>query len=518
MLARLEHRLQLLTGGARDLPARQQTLRGAIDWSHELLSPEEQKLFRRLAVFAGGFTLEAAEAVCNAREDLGIDPLDGIGSLLDKSLLRESPPRGGEPRFFLLETIREYAQERLEASGDEPLARRAHAAYCLVLAEDRAYGQVSGPAPGPVLGPPGPVGDSGAAAPWLEEFEVERENFRCALEWAIETGEAEWGLRLAGALLQYWDEREHQAEGRGFLEKLLALPSAAARTRLRARGLFALGVLCADLPVARPLHEQSLEISQELADARGTAVSLNAIAVCAQKEGKLEESWSFFERSLVLWKDLGDPVAVARALSNLASVARQQGRLAEARSLFEECLALSRQLGDRTGAAWALNQQGDVAREQGDGAGARRAYEESLSMFREAGDRWGIAGSLADLGLLAREQGDLDLADRLYTESLAAFQDLDYKRGIAKTLDAFAGSAALRSQPQRALRLAGAAAALRHALGAVLLPPEQARLEKDLEPARAALDNAEGSAAWMEGWGMPLEEAIREAADGESKV
>jgi tetratricopeptide (TPR) repeat protein len=221
---------------------------------------------------------------------------------------------------------------------------------------------------------------------------------------------------------------------------------------------------------------------------------------------------------LVLWKDLGDPVAVARALSNLASVARQQGRLAEARSLFEECLALSRQLGDRTGAAWALNQQGDVAREQGDGAGARRAYEESLSMFREAGDRWGIAGSLADLGLLAREQGDLDLADRLYAESLAAFQDLDYKRGIAKTLDAFAGSTALRSQPQRALRLAGAAAALRHALGAVLLPPEQARLEKDLEPARAALDNAEGSAAWLEGWGMPLEEAIREAADGESKV
>ncbi|HEV8119356.1 MAG TPA: hypothetical protein VGQ32_12565, partial [Thermoanaerobaculia bacterium] len=134
---------------------------------------------------------------------------------------------------------------------------------------------------------------------------------------------------------------------------------------------------------------------------------------------------------------------------------------------------------------------------------------ESLSMFREAGDRWGIAGSLADLGLLAREQGDLDLADRLYAESLAAFQDLDYKRGIAKTLDAFAGSTALRSQPQRALR---------HALGAVLLPPEQARLEKDLEPARAALDNAEGSAAWMEGWGMPLEEAIREAADGESKV
>jgi predicted ATPase len=513
MRARLEHRLQLLTGGARDLPARQQTLRGTIDWSHDLLSAEEQKLFRRLAVFEGGFTLEAAEAVCNAREDLGIDPLDGIGSLLDKSLLRESPAQGGEARFFLLETIREYAQERLEASGDEPLARRAHAAYCLVLAEDRAYGQASGPAPDPAFGPPGPAGTSGTAAPWLEQFEVERENFRAALEWAIEHGEADWGLRLGSALLQYWDERERQAEGNTFLEKLLALPGAAARTRLRARGLFALAVLREDLPAARMLHEQSLEISRELQDARGTAVSLNAIAVCAQKQGKLEESRSFFEKSLALWKDLGDPVAIARALSNLASVARQQGRLAEARSLFEECLSLSQQLGDRTGAAWALDQQGDVAREQGDVEAARRIYEESLSMFREAADRWGIAGSLADLGFLAREQGDLDRADRLFAESLAVFQELDYKRGIARTLDAFAGSAALRSQPQRALRLAGAAAALRHALGAVLSPPEQARLEKDLEPSRAALTGAEGSAAWMEGWSLPVEEAIREAVD-----
>ncbi|HKA37890.1 MAG TPA: tetratricopeptide repeat protein, partial [Thermoanaerobaculia bacterium] len=402
-------------------------------------------------------------------------------------------------------------------SGDEPLARRAHAAYCLVLAEDRAYGHVSGPAPEPALGPPGPAGKSGAAAPWLEQFEVERENFRAALEWAIERGEAEWGLRLAGALLQYWDEREHQDEGRAFLEKLLALPAAAARTRLRARGLFALSVLSVDLPAARELHEKSLEISRELEDARGTAVALNAIAVCAQKEGKLEESRSFFEKSLVLWKNLGDPVAVARALSNLASVARLQGRLAEARSLFEECLSLSRQLGDRTGAAWALNQQGDVAREQGDTAGARRLYEEGLSKFRDAGDRWGIAGSLADLGYLAREQGDLDAADRLYAESLAAFQELDYKRGIAKTLDAFAGSAALRSRAQRALRLAGAASALRHGLGAVLAPAEQARLEKDLEPARASLTNTEGAAAWMEGWSMPLEEAIREAAGQEKE-
>ncbi|HKF42866.1 MAG TPA: protein kinase [Thermoanaerobaculia bacterium] len=512
MRARLEKRLQLLTGGARDLPARQQTLRGAIDWSHDLLTQEEQKLFRRLSVFAGGFTLEAAEAVCNAREDLGLDPLDGIGSLLDKSLLRESPSAAGEPRFFLLETIREYALERLAASGGESATRRAHAAYCLVLAEDKAYEQHSPDAGPPSPGLPPKSGASGATStPSLEQFEVERENFRSALDWLIEHGEAEWGLRLGAALLQYWDEREHQSEGSDRLSKLLALPKAAAPTRLRARGLFALGVLSPDPASARALFEESLRISRELDDKRGIAVALNAVAVSAEKQGNLEESYRLFEESLLVWKDLGDPVAVARALSNMASVARRDGRPEDALALLEENLALSRALGDRPGAAWALNQQGDLARERGDREAAARAYSESLAMFREAGDRWGIAGTLSDLGGLARDGSDFDAAERLYAESLAAFQELDYKRGIARILDAFAGTAARRSRPERALRLAGAAAALRHSLGAVTEPAEQSRTEKDLEPARASLSNTAGAAAWMEGWGMAPEEAIREA-------
>src|SRR5262249_36440240 len=227
MRARLEKRLQLLTGGARDLPARQQTLRGAIDWSHELLSPDEQRLFRRLSVFVGGFTLEAAEAVCNAREDLGLDPLDGIGSLLDKSLLRESGGSGDESRFLMLERIREYGLERLASGGEEAATKRAHAAYSLVLAEDKAYEHVSGPGSPDSPGPPRPAGDAGAPGPpWLEQFEVERENFRAALDWLIVRGESEWGLRLAAALLQYWEEREHQSEGRERLAKLLALPGA----------------------------------------------------------------------------------------------------------------------------------------------------------------------------------------------------------------------------------------------------------------------------------------------------
>jgi predicted ATPase len=526
MRARLENRLQLLTGGARDLPARQQTLRGAIDWSHDLLTPAEQKLFRRLSVFVGGCTLEAAEAVCDARNDLGLDLLEGIGSLIDKSLLGEFEPRGGESRCFMLETIREYGLERLASSGDEPLTRRAHAAYCLVLAEDRAFEQVPGNPVGepyglsspPVGGPPARPGPETSG--WLEQFEVEHDNFRAALNWLIENAEAEWGLRLGTALLQFWEEREQQAEGRERLERLLSLPGAAARTRLRARALFAQGVLTgnADLASARAFHEKGLEISRELDDKRGVAVALNAIAVCAKKQGDLEDSRSRFEESLALWKELGDAVAVARALSNLASVARLGGLPGEARDLFRECLALSRQLGDRAGAAWALNQQGDVAREQGDLAAAGNAYEESLAMFRDLGDRWGIAGSLVDQGNLAREQGDFEAADRLYAQSLGVFRELDYKRGIARLLEAFACSAAGRSQPERSLRLAGAAAALRHAVGAPPAPAEQSRLEKDLEAARQALTNTAGAAAWMEGWGMPLEGAIREAVGGSNEI
>ncbi len=179
---------------------------------------------------------------------------------------------------------------------------------------------------------------------------------------------------------------------------------------------------------------------------------------------------------------------------------------------------MSRQLGDRAGAAWALNQQGDVAREQGDFAAAGHAYEESLAIFRELGDRWGIAGSLVDMGNLAREQGDFEAADRLYAQSLGVFRELDYKRGIARLLEAFACSAAGRSQPERSLRLAGAASALRHTLGAPPAPAEQSRLEKNLEPARQALTNTAGAAAWMEGWGMPVEEAIRQAVGGSNEI
>ncbi len=450
MRTRLASRLQLLTGGARDLPQRQQTLRAAIDWSYDLLDVAEQKLFRRLSVFVGGCTLEGAEAVCNTKDDLDLDLLDAMASMVDKSLAQQVEQAKGESRFAMLETIREYALEKLEASGEETLTKRAHAAYCLVLAEEEATEQ---------------IGAEGAE--WLERFASEHDNFRAALEWLTETGDAEWGLRLGTALFRYWEIREYLAEGRDSMGRLLKLAGAATPTKLRMRALFAAGVLAGeqgDYASAEALINESQDIAHELGDKTGIAVSLNALAVFARDRGDVATAQVLFEASLGLWRELGDEKAVARALSNLANV---------------------------------LKLHGDYD-------------EQGLVIFRELGDRWGIAGTLADLGSLAREQRNYPRGHSLYRESIKIFQELEHKRGIARLLECFACSAAAQLQAERSLRLAGAAAALRQNIGAPLTPAEQAKLETSLRLARQALSNTVGVAAWLEGWTLPVEKVVEE--------
>ena len=496
MRTRLAARLQLLTGGARDLPQRQQTLRAAMDWSYDLLGAAEQKLFRRLSVFVGGCNLEGVEAVCDTKRDLDLDLLDGMASMVDKSLVQQIEQGKGESRFVMLETIREYALEKLKASGEEALTKRAHAAYCLVLAEEEA------------------TEESGAeGAKWLERFVLEHDNFRAGLEWLTETGDVEWGLRLGAALFRFWEMREYLAEGRDRLGKLLKLAAAAGPTKARARALFAAGVLAGeqgDYAAADALIKENLGIARQLRDTQGVAVSVNALAVHARDRGDLAVARALFEESLVLWRELDDSKAVARSLSNLANVVKSQGDYARSRSLYAECLSIFKGLGDRTGVAWSMNYQGDVARDQGDSAAAQALYEQGLAIFRDLGDRWGIAGTLADLGSLAREQGNYPTAGTLYRESLRIFQELDHKRGIARLLECFACSAAVQLEAERSLRLAGAAAALRQNIGAPLTPAEQAKLEAGLHPARQALTNTAAEAAWLEGWVLPAEKAIEE--------
>ncbi len=496
MLTRLASRLQLLTGGARDLPERQQTLRAAMDWSYDLLNAAEQKLFRRLSVFVGGCNLEGVEAVCDTKGDLDLDLLDGMASMVDKSLSQQVERADGESRFIMLETIREYALEKLQASGEEAITKRAHAAYCLVLVEEEAADR------------------SGAAGPaWLEHCALEHDNLRAGLEWLTDTGNADWGLRLGTALFRFWEIREYLAEGRERLGKLLRLAGASTSTKARTRALFAAGVLAGeqgDYASADLLIRESQDIARQLDDKTGVAVSLNALAVFARDQGDVATAHTLFEESLVLWRELGDQKAVARGVSNLANVVRLQGEHDRARSLYAECLAIFRGLGDRTGVGWSLNYQGDAARDQGDFASARTLYERALAIFWELGDRWGIAGTLADLGSLAREQRDYPTAHSLYRESIKTFQELDHKRGIARLLECFASSAAAQGQAERSLRLAGAAAALRQNIGAPLTPAEQVKLETSLDLARQAMTNTAGATAWLQGWALPIEKAIEE--------
>jgi predicted ATPase len=497
LLSRLASRLRLLTGGARDLPERQQTLRAAMDWSYDLLNPAEQKLFRRLSVFVGGCNLEGVEAVCDTKGDLDLDLLDGMASMVDKSLALQVQPANDEARFVMLETISEYALEKLEVSGEEASTKRAHAAYCLVLAEEA------------------PAEQTGTqSAGQMEHFVAEHSNFRAALEWLTDTDDAEWGLRLGAALFRFWETREYLTEGRVRLGKLLKLPRAVAPTKFRARALFAAGVLAGaqgDYAAADDQVRESLDIARQLDDGQGVPVSLNALAVLAQDRGDIAAAHALFEESLEVWRELGDSKDVARSLSNLANVATLQGDHARASSLYEECLAIFQGLGDRTGVAWSLNSQGDVARDRGDTLAARELYGQGLAIFRELGDRWGIAGTLADLGSMAREERDFAAAHSLYRESLKLFQELEHKRGIARLLECFACAAAAQSHSERALRLAGAAAALRQKIGAPLTPAEKAKLEGNLKCARPGLSETSSAAAWLEGWELPVERAIEEA-------
>jgi predicted ATPase/DNA-binding winged helix-turn-helix (wHTH) protein len=494
ILGRLQSRLQLLTGGARDLPERQQTLRKTIDWSHDLLNGSEQRLFRRFSVFSGGGTLEAAEAVCNTGLDLGIDPFEGLSSLVDKNLVQRVDVTDSETRFSMLETVREYALERLAASGEDVSVRKGHAAYCVVLAEE---------------GNP-ELSESDRAA-WLARCDVEIDNFRSALDFLFESNEPDWGLRLCMALFRFWEMREHVIEGRARLEAVLRL-AGPAYPKERAKVLQFLGVLTTvqgDFPADKCFLEQSLSLYQELGDEWGIAVTLNALAVSARHQGDHSAAAQLnFERSLERWRALGDKLSIARCLHNLANVVKARGDYSAAQAALCEATSLFEELGDRSGAAWSINQRGDIARDQSDLAAARDLYQQALAAFRQVGDRWGSARSLTDLGYVCCEQGDYATAHAVYGEALEIFAELGYKRGIARALEGCACLAAAQGDAERALKVAAAAAQLRQFVSAPLPQAEQRRLDQKLSAAREKLSEADGNRAWREGAEMPLEKAI----------
>jgi len=489
----LQSRLQFLTGGALDVPKRQQTLRDTIDWSYELLDGDQQKLFRRFSVFAGGATLEAVEAVCNTAADLGIDPFDGLASLVDKSLILRDERADVEPRFSTFETVREFARERLADSGEESTVRRAHAAYCLVLAEEG-----------------NPELDAPDRAAWLERCDLEIDNFRSALDFLFEKRLFDWAFRLCMALFRFWDMREHLVEARSRLETILRY-AGDNHSNERAKTLHFLGALATaqgDYAAANDFLEQSFLLYRDLDDRWGVAVTLNALAVSARDRGDYACAQLNFESSLACLRGLSDRLAIARCLHNLANVLRVRGHYEGAARALTEATEIFEALGDRSGAAWSLNQQGDVMRERGDAAAAALLYRQALAAFREMGDRWGTARSLTDLAHILSEQADFGAASTAYREALQISAEMGHKRGIARALEGFATFAVAQRQPVRALVLAGAAARLRQEIGAPLPEAEQVKYDNEVSTAREALSDAERDCASREGSEMTLERAI----------
>ena len=498
LLTRLESRLKLLTGGARDLPARQQTLRGAIDWSYNLLEVGEQSLFARLGVFAGGCTLEAAEALRAPDGDADgpeIDALDGLASLVDKSLLREAEGAEGEPRYGMLETLREYALERLAAGGGEEAARRAHTLYYLDLAE-RAEPELTGAAQGL----------------WLTRLEVEHDNLRAALTWTRDHGETALGLRLAGALWRFWYTRGYLSEGRGWLEGLLALAEGAdnVTAAMQAKAFGGAGALAehqGEYVRAESLYEQSLTLFRELGDTEGTAQALNNLGIVAYYHGDYARATVLQEESLAMHRARGDRWGIASLLSNLGMIAYQQSDYARAGRLYDESLSIVRELGDKKGIAVALANLGLVARDRDEYSRADGLLEESMALHRELGDQWDIALQLINLGTVARSQGDYTRASALFEESLALFDRLGDTANVADSLRELATMAGTRGQFSRAAYIFGAAQAAREGMGLPLSPSDRSGYDSAVQTTHAALGDAFDS-AWATGHAMPLQQAV----------
>jgi predicted ATPase/DNA-binding CsgD family transcriptional regulator len=494
LAARLDDALRVLTVGERTAPPRQQALRATLDWSHALLGAEERAVLRRLAVFAAGWELEAAEAVCGAGEIARADVLELLGQLVEKSLVAMAE-EGGAARYSMLEVVRQYAAERLAASGEREDAHRRHAAYYLAIAAV-----------------PDAAAVGAAQMAWVERLEREHDNLRAALQWAVEQEDAETALRLVGALWPFWEARGYLREGRRWLTAALGMADAG-DPALRGKALRGAGLLATwqgDYPAARALHAESLTLYRALGDRDSIAHALENLGMVAHEQGEYAAASALHAESLAIRRELGDQRNIASSLNNLGLVMRGQGDYAAARALHEESLAIHRVLQDHQGIGNELSNLGMMAYLQGDDAAARALHEESLAIRRTLGDRRGIAISLSNLGLVAYRQGEYATARALHAESLAIRRALG-DASIPESLEGLAAVAGALGKGARAARLLGAAATLRAAITAPLPPDERAVQEAWVARVRADLDADVWDAAWATGAATPIEAIIAEA-------
>jgi predicted ATPase/DNA-binding CsgD family transcriptional regulator len=494
MRARLDRRLPMLTEGPRDLPERLRTMRAGIEWSYDLLSPAERGLFRRLAVFAGGCTLAAAEFVGGQPHPMVIDL---VGALVDSSLMQNSAvSHAGEPRFTMLETIREYALEQLAAAGEEDGTRRMHARHFCEMAEEAA-----------------PNIRGAEQQHWRDALEFDLDNFRAALDWSLRDtgspGEVAVGLRMVGALWYFWFQRGLTGEGRRWLAR--ALDRAPESRRGRAQALLGAGTLAwrqGDCAAARSYLDDSVRWWRANGDPSGLAEALHVLGHVRFDQREFAAARALFAESLDGYRRAQDTLGSLPLLGDLGLVAYHEGDYAEAETVLRDSVARYRQHGLKDRTAGALNGLGDLARLAGDHRQAERCYDESLTLWRELHGTPGIASALHKLAQVSRAQGDTTTARARVSESLALQRELGNRQGIGECLAVLAGIAADTGDVDRAARILGAQAALLASIGVPLAPADQTVLTRDIEMARTRLVGRDWEVAWATGSALSAEQAV----------
>ncbi|MGI8855601.1 MAG: ATP-binding protein [Thermomicrobiales bacterium] len=544
LLARLEHRFSVLMDEASDLPTRQQTMRRAIDWSDDLLSADERQLFRWLAVFAGGCTVEAAEALGGVLSGQPVNLLSGLASLVDKNLL-QAEARGGVTRFTMLETVREYGFERLTADGEIAAVRRAHAISFLTMAtavETDAVGEMH--------------------ARWLIRLDAEHDNLRAALACAQEQGEPEIGLRLAAALWDFWYTRGYLREGRAWIETMLALDHAhvapADARAVALRGAAILALRQGDIPAAEAHARASVAAFRAMDDRRGMASAFNILgnaaferndyqeAIARHRDGlalrratgdrrgisgllgnlgrtsrflgDYENAASYYREGERLHREFGNTQGLASTLGNQGHMARDRGDPLGARPLIEESLALYEQVGEQRGVAIALTQLAMIAYDTRDYRGARTYVERSLAIRRQIDDRWGIAQSLAVLGDIASATNDPAQAWVCYRDGLMIYDEIGNQLGAAECVERLAHLMAHGQEWADAARWFGAASAVRERIHAPILPIDRPAMERAIADTRAALGDDAFRAAHEAGRTMTIAEMMIEVTSHAAPV
>ena len=495
LLERLTARLLELGGGPRDAPERQQTLRATIAWSQDLLAAAEKKLFVQLGVFAGGWTIEAAEAISDLAPT---DVFAGLARLIDQSLVQRMTSFTVEPRFTMLETIHEYARELLAASDEKAALEHRHRLYFLALAE-RAKERIDGP----------------DQAMWLTRLDAEQDNLRAVLERAIESNDADTALRLGAALWRFWGQRGHLHEGRASLERALAIDGDVDFS-VRAAAIHYLGNLALELnefPAASRHFTESLALRRQLDDQDMVAYSLNGLGLVSWYTGDVSSAAEHFNEVLTIWSATGDLPGVAIAQHNLGMLAAKEGKYALARSYHEQALALRRQLGNTDGVAYSLWALATVVLLEGGTATAESLFRESLAIFADLGDRQGEAQALHGLARVSqRTGGELETLRRFH-DALALRQSLGERNWVIESIEGIAIVVAATGRVERAVRLLGAATTLRAAISLVPWVAERLEVERTLALARSALSRSAFDESWRAGQRLTLEQATAEALE-----